>query len=241
MSEIPPWLRKRPAAVAAVDRYVKDGMTVGLGTGNAAEMAVDRLAELTAFGYNLEFAATSLQTEAYAKAKGLRICDICSVDRIDITIDGADEIGPGLSLIKGLGGALLKEKIVAEMTDREIIVADGFKAVNVLGRKTPVPVEVCRFAHTATAEALRRLGCEPVLRKKEGVPFVTDEGHYIYDCKFEEIADPAETEAAIDIIPGVVECGIFVDLAHAAELYYEDTDSVREIVRDRTAGPREAP
>ena len=240
MTDIPPWLKKRPAAVAAVDRYVKDGMTVGLGTGNAAEMAVDRLAELVDSGYNLKFVATSLQTERYARAKGLEMQDVCSLDHIDVTIDGADEIGPDLSLIKGLGGALLKEKIVAKMTDKEIIVADGFKAVDILGRKTPVPVEVCRFAHTATAEALRRLGCEPALRIKDGKPFLTDEGHYIYDCKFEQIPVPTKAEATIDLVPGVVECGIFVDLAHAAELYYVDTDSVKEIIKGQTAGPRKA-
>ncbi len=227
MEEIPPWLRKRPAAIRAVDEYVKDGMTVGLGTGNAANMAVDRIAELVRGGMRLTLVSSSVQTEEYARKLDLEIADLNLVEHIDVTIDGADEIGPGLDLIKGLGGALLKEKILASLSDKEVIVADDFKRVDVLGTTVPLPVEVCRFACERTASKLRDMGSEPVLRMRDGVPFVTDEGHYIYDCRFGSIPDPAKTEAEIDLIPGVVECGLFIGLADSAVTYSEET-GVRE-------------
>ena len=223
MDEIPPWLRKRPAAIKAVDDYVEDGMVVGLGTGNAANMAVDRIAELVKDGMRLTLVSSSNQTEEYARGLELEISDLNRVEHIDVTIDGADEIDPNLDLIKGLGGALLKEKILASMSDKEIIVADDFKRVGVLGAATPLPVEVCRFACERTAEKLRSMGSEPVLRMREGSPFITDEGHYIYDCKFGSIPDPRRLEGEIDTIPGVVECGLFVGLTYCALTYSDDT------------------
>ena len=227
MEEVPPWLRKRPAAIKAVDDHVKDGMVVGLGTGNAANMAVDRIAELVRNGMRLTLVSSSLQTEEYARNLGLEISDLNRVDHIDVTIDGADEIDPNLDLIKGLGGALLKEKILASMSSKEVIVADDFKRVDTLGKATPLPVEVCRFASERTAGKLGALGSEPVLRMKDGEPFITDEGHYIYDCKFASISDPGCLEAEIDTIPGVVECGLFVGLTYCA-LTYSDESGVRE-------------
>ncbi len=242
MSDVPSWMRKRPAAVKAVDDYVEDGMIVGIGTGNAACMAADRLAELVRGGFDLGFVSTSEQTAAYAEGLGLEILDIDCVESVDVTVDGADEVGPGLDLIKGLGGALLREKIVASMTEKEIIVVDGFKVVDRLGTTAPLPVEVCRFAHAATAAALKRLGCEPSLRMKDGAPFVTDSGNLIYDCRFDGIDDPVQSEAEIDSIPGVVECGLFVGLTHAVEAYREEDGSVVEMrIADRTAGPRGSP
>lgn len=227
MDEVPPWLRKRPAAIKAVDDYVKDGMVVGLGTGNAANMAVDRIAELVKNGMRLTLVSSSNQTEEYARGLGLEISDLNRVEHIDVTIDGADEIDPNLDLIKGLGGALLKEKILASMSDKEIIVADDFKRVGVLGAATPLPVEVCRFACERTAASLRAMGSEPVLRMRDGIPFITDEGHYIYDCKFGSIPDPHGLEAEIDTVPGVVECGLFVGLTYCA-LTYSDETGVKE-------------
>ena len=222
MSGLEPWLLKRPAAIQAVDTYLKDGMTVGLGTGNAAKMAIDRIAEYVSKGYNLRFVSTSLDTDSYMKEKGLKSTDINDVEHIDVTFDGADEISPDLVLIKGLGGALLKEKIVANMTDREIIIVDDFKNVDVLGAKTPLPVEVCRYGHKRTADLLSGLGCEPSLRMKDGKPFVTDEGHLIYDCKFPSIDDPKKLSGRIESIPGVVTCGLFIDMVFAVESYCED-------------------
>ena len=220
--EIAPWLLKRPAADLAVDRYLKDGMVVGLGTGNAANMAVDRIAEYFRKGYRLTFVSSSLATEDYAKGLGLPMASLEDVDHIDVTFDGADEVSPDLTVIKGMGGALLKEKILASMTVTEVLIIDDFKRVERLGVKTPLPVEVCRFAHQRTADALRALGCEPVLRVKEGKPFLTDEGHFIYDCKFDSIDDPDNLSDEIRSIPGVVECGLFIGLVDSVMSYRED-------------------
>ncbi len=227
MTDVPPWLLKRPAAVRAVDEYLKDGMVVGLGTGNAANMAVDRIAEYVRKGYSLTLVSSSEATERYARDLGLTVSDICSVKGIDVTFDGADEVAPDLTVIKGLGGALLKEKILASMSVKEVLIIDDFKRVDRLGVKTPLPVEVCRFAHERTADALAGLGCTPVLRVRDGVPFVTDEGHYIYDCAFGGIDSPSELSDRIRAVPGVVECGLFVGLVDSV-MSYRDDGSVEE-------------
>ena len=230
MAKIEPWLMKRPAAIHAVDTYLKDGMTVGLGTGNAAKMAIDRIVQYVSEGYDLRFVSTSLDTDMYVREKGLSLTDINDVDLIDVTFDGADEVSPDLILIKGLGGALLKEKIVAELTDREIIIVDDFKNVDVLGIKTPLPVEVCKYGHKRTADRLSELGCEPSLRMKDEQPFVTDEGHLIYDCKFPSIRGPKDLLKKIESISGVVTCGLFIDMVHAVVSYCED-GTVRESLK----------
>ena len=231
MSDIPPWLLKRPAADKAVDTYLKDGMTVGLGTGNAANMAVDRIAEYVRKGYRLTFVSSSIVTEEYAKGLGLKVSGMDTVDHIDVTFDGADEVAPDLTVIKGLGGALLKEKILASMTKTEVLIIDDFKRVDRLGVKTPLPVEVCVFAHENTARDLAKLGCEPKLRVKDGKTFVTDEGHYIYDCKFDVIDDPEGLSDRIRAIPGVVECGLFVNLVDSV-MSYRDDGTVIEYRKD---------
>ena len=230
MTDIPPWLLKRPAADKAVDDYLEDGMIVGLGTGNAANMAVDRIAEYVKKGYRLTFVSSSNATEEYARGLGLMVSGMESVDHIDVTFDGADEVAPDLTVIKGLGGALLKEKILASMTETEVLIIDDFKRVDRLGVKTALPVEVCRFAHGNTARDLAKLGCEPVLRVKDGKTFVTDEGHYIYDCKFPSIDDPAGLSDRIRAIPGVVECGLFVDLVDSV-MSYRDDGTVKEYTK----------
>lgn len=222
MSEEPPWLKKRPAADAAVDKYLKDGMVVGLGTGNAANMAVDRIARYVKDGYRLTFVSSSDATGRYAEGLGLTVSDIDSVDVVDVTFDGADEVRRDLTVIKGLGGALLKEKILANMTVREVLIVDDFKLVDTLGAKTPLPVEVCRFSHRHTAISLSELGCVPVLRMNGPQPFVTDEGHYIYDCKFERIDDPKELSERINSVPGTVENGLFTGLVDSVFAYSED-------------------
>lgn len=206
---------KRIAAEAAVDAYVRDGMNVGLGTGSTAYYAIRRIGELVKGGYRLTCVATSVQSENIAREFGINVVDIDEVDKLDVTIDGADEIDPKLNLIKGLGGALLREKIVAAATVKEIIVADGSKLVEKLGTKAPLPVEVLRFGHEHTSFALKRQGCEPVLRMRDGEPFVTDGGNYIYDCRFPDgIANPYFIESRIDVIPGVVENGLFLNTAY---------------------------
>jgi ribose 5-phosphate isomerase A len=211
---------KRDAACAAVDRFVESGMTVGLGTGTTAAFVVARIAELLAGGTLREVRGipTSERTAALARKVGIPLATL-SEARPTLTIDGADEIGPDLAVIKGRGGALLREKIVAAASERGlVIVADASKPVTVLG-EGPLPVEVEPFGWETTLEALAALGCEPVLRAGPGDaqhPFVTDGGHYTADCLFREISDPASLETEVKRIPGALECGLFVGLACAA-------------------------
>lgn len=208
---------KKIVAEAAVDQYVKDGMNVGLGTGSTAYFAIKRIGQLVADGYDLTCVATSVQSEGLARESGIRVVDLDEVDKLDVTIDGADEVDPKLNLVKGLGGALLREKIVAAATVKEIIIADESKIVDKLGTKAPLPVEVLRFGHEHTMNALRMQRCDPVLRMKDGEPFVTDGGNYIYDCRFQDgIDNPFFVESRIDVIPGVVENGLFLNTAFEA-------------------------
>ncbi len=214
---------KRIVAERAVDMYVKDGMNVGLGTGSTAYFAIKRIGELVADGFDLTCVATSVQSEDLARECGIKVVELDQVDKLDVTIDGADEVDPKMQLIKGLGGALLREKIVAAATVREIIIADSSKRVGKLGTKAPLPVEVLRFGHEHTRFALKRQGCEPVLRMRDGEPFVTDGGNYIYDCRFPEgIDNPFFLESRIDVIPGVVENGLFLNTAYDVLICEED-------------------
>ncbi len=205
---------KRIVAERAVDEYVKDGMNVGLGTGSTAYFAIKRIGELVSQGYDLTCVATSVGSESLAKECGIKVAELDEVDKLDVTIDGADEVDPKMQLVKGLGGALLREKIVAAATVKEIIIADSSKKVEKLGTKAPLPVEVLRFGHEHTCFALKRQGCEPALRMNGGEPFVTDGGNYIYDCRFPQgIDNPFFLESRIDVIPGVVENGLFLNTA----------------------------
>lgn len=204
---------KKLVAETAVNEYIEDGMTVGLGTGSTAYYAIKRVGELVADGYKLTCVATSVQSENLARDCGIKVVDVDEVDRIDITIDGADEVDADMQLIKGLGGALLREKIVAAASVREVIIVDASKRVEILGMKTPLPVEVLKFGHQKTKYALERQGCKANLRMKGGTPFITDSGNYIYDCKFESISNPFFLESRIDVIPGVVENGLFLNTA----------------------------
>lgn len=206
---------KKIVAEKAVELFVKDGMNVGLGTGSTAYFAIKKIGELVAQGYDLTCVATSVQSEDLARENGVTVVDLDHVDKLDVTIDGADEVDPKLQLVKGLGGALLREKIVAAASVKEVIVVDESKLVEKLGTRAPLPVEVLRFGHEHTAHALKRQGCEPVLRMRDGEPFVTDGGNYIYDCRFPEgIDNPFFLESRIDVIPGVVENGLFLNTAY---------------------------
>ena len=204
---------KKLVAETAVNEYVEDGMIVGLGTGSTAYYAIKRVGELVDDGYNLTCVATSIQSENLARECGIKVVDIDEVDHIDVTIDGADEVDDSMQLIKGLGGALLREKIVAAASLKEVIVVDGSKKVDILGMKTPLPVEVLKFGCQKTKYALEKQGCKANLRMSGGAPFITDSGNYIYDCKFESISNPFFLESRIDVIPGVVENGLFLNTA----------------------------
>jgi len=212
---------KRDAAYAAVDRYVESGMIVGLGTGTTAAFVVIRIGELLAGGelQHVRGIPTSERTAALAREVGVPLLTL-SEARPRFTIDGADEISPDLGILKGRGGALLREKIVAFASETGlVVVADGTKPVEMLGTTGPLPVEVEPFGWEATLEALSSLGCDPVLRMDLADPvhpFVTDGGHYTADCAFPSIPDPASLEAEIKRIPGALECGLFVGLTRAA-------------------------
>jgi len=210
---------KREAARRALDD-VSDGMKLGLGTGSTARHFVDLLGERVRAGLNVVGVPTSEATHAQAIACGIRLTTLDEVPHLDLTVDGADEIDPNFELIKGAGGALLREKIVASASDRMTVIADGSKLVGVLGQRYPLPIEVVPFGLGATreaiAEALERCGAagELVLRLgSDGHRFVTDGGHWIIDARCRQIAAPAEVASALAAIPGVVEHGLFVGLA----------------------------
>lgn len=210
---------KRAAAERAVAEYVESGMVLGLGTGSTAAFVVRRLGELIAGGdlEDVKGVATSARTASLAEEVGVPLVTL-SEARPAVTIDGADEIEPGLALIKGGGGSLLREKIVAHATDAGlVVVADGSKLVDALG-EGPLPVEVEPFGWETTLQDLASLGCEPEIRmdRTKKNPFVTDGGHYTADCRFASIPDPAGLEREVKSIPGALECGLFVGLARVA-------------------------
>ncbi len=211
---------KIEAARAALDQ-VQDGMRLGIGTGSTAEEFVRVLAERVAGGLSVIGVPTSERTAALCKELGVPLTTLDETPELDLTIDGADEIGPGLGLIKGGGGALLREKIVAAASQRMIVIADKTKMVESLGR-FPLPIEVNAFGLRATVVAIEKvakeLGLEGPLavRERDGKPFVTDGGHLIVDASFGRIPDPRALAIALNAIPGVVEHGLFLDLADTA-------------------------
>ncbi len=219
---------KRLAGEKAAE-YVKSGMVVGLGTGSTVFYTISRLGELISEKkLDIKGIPTSLATEKLAHEARIPLTTLKDNPVIDITIDGADEIDSKLNLLKGLGGALLREKVVASNSKFEIIVADGSKLVEKLGTKAPVPVEVLPFAWSACKAKLEKLGCKVALRGGETYPFVTDNACYCLDCKFDGINDPRALDAKIKSIPGVFETGIFVDLAHLAIIGTEEGIKIRK-------------
>ncbi|QWK22009.1 ribose-5-phosphate isomerase RpiA [Thermus antranikianii] len=206
---------KKEAAHAAV-AFVQDGMVVGLGTGSTARYAVLELARRLREGElrGVKGVPTSEATKDLALREGIPLVDL-PPEGVDLAIDGADEIAPDLSLIKGLGGALLREKIVESNAKEFIVIADHTKKVPVLGRGV-VPVEIVPFGHLATLRAIRALGGEPELRMNGDEVYFTDGGHLIADVRFGPIGDPLGLHKALLEIPGVVETGIFVGLATRA-------------------------
>jgi ribose 5-phosphate isomerase A len=229
-------LAKINAAAAALD-YVRDGMVLGLGTGSTAAHFVRLLGERVRRGLKVSGVATSQATEALAQAAGVPLVDIDKTARIHLAIDGADEIDPQLRLIKGGGGALLREKIVAAASDHFIVIADESKDVDVLGG-FPLPIEVTPFGFTLAAraiyETLRALGCpgtDVALREgaQTGKPLITDGGNYILDAKIQRIDDAEDLAFRLKRIPGVVEHGLFLAMARTAIIGKDRGVEIREI------------
>ncbi len=203
---------KRMAGEKAAEE-IKDGMVVGLGTGSTVKYTIMRLGEMVRGGLDIIGIPTSKATESLARSVGIRIGTLDEYGSIDLTIDGADEVDENLNLIKGGGGALLREKMVAYYSKYEIIVVDERKLSKYLGG-FPLPVEVTTFGYKRTMKTLEGFGCVPKLRIKNDEIFVTDNGNYIIDCKFERIDNPANLNIELDAIPGVVENGLFVGMVN---------------------------
>jgi ribose 5-phosphate isomerase A len=217
---------KRAAASAAVEREVRDGMIVGLGTGSTADLMLTALAQRIAQGLHITGVATSERTRAEAGRLGIALADLDDVQTLHLSIDGADEVTlPALDLVKGRGGALLREKLVATTSQRRIIVVDESKIVGALASQHPVPVEVDRFGWRHTAGRLAALGATvqrrmalgtanapdiPTVNQTPNAPFISDGGHYVLDCSFGPITQAQTLAAQIKAITGVIDHGLFV-------------------------------
>jgi ribose 5-phosphate isomerase A len=228
--------QKRAAAARALE-YVRPGMRLGLGTGSTAKHFVDLLGERVRAGLDIIAVPTSEATRAQAAKLGIALTTLDEIAELDLTIDGADEIAPDLTLIKGGGGALLREKIVAVASARMVVIADQSKWVTALGR-FPLPIEIVPFGAKATHRAIEAVltaaGCAgpAVLRKaRDGQVFITDGGHWILDAHCRHIPDPPSLAAQLCAVPGVMEHGLFVGIARAAIV--AGSDGVRVVERSR--------
>ena len=223
---------KQRAAEAALE-FLRSGMSLGLGTGTTADFFLLALAAALKNGRlrDIRGVPTSRQSERRAEQLGIPLTSLVQCPRPDLTVDGADEVSPTLDLIKGLGGALLREKIVAQNSAKVIIIADASKSVSKLGTHSMLPVEVAQFGHEIHADFLRSLGAIPSLRDAgQGTPFITDNGNYIFDCKFPNgIEDPAGLEQSLRRRAGVVETGLFLGIADIALI--ADDNGVEKLTR----------
>ena len=206
---------KRIAGEKALE-YIESGMVLGLGTGSTVEYTIKKLGELLKNGTLKDIKAipTSHQTKKLAVQLEIPLIDLDDETEIDLTVDGADEIDSNFVLIKGGGGALTREKIIAYHSKREIIVADESKVVKKLGADFPLPVEILKYSWKATKKSVEELGCTAKLRDIMGNPYITDNGNYLLDCDFERIEDAEDLERKLNMIPGVVECGLFIGLVN---------------------------
>jgi len=211
--------------------FVRSGMVVGLGTGSTADFFLAALADALKTGRLTDVVGvpTSNQSERRARQLGIPLVPLGHPNLPEVTVDGADEVGPDLNLIKGLGGALLREKVVATNSRQMVVIADAGKVVPVLGTKSPLPVEVAKFGHETHVPFLRGLGCDPTLRLVGGEPYTTDNGNYIYDCRFPRVDDPAALEQKLLGRAGVVETGLFLGIASVALI--ADERDVRRVTR----------
>lgn len=203
---------KKQAAEKAV-QYIEDGMVVGLGTGSTVDFAIRKIGEMVKTGLKIEGVPTSLKTKRLAAELKIPLIELDDHTEIDITIDGADEVDSNLNLIKGGGGALTREKIIAFYSKKVIIIVDETKIVKGLGCDCSLPVEITRFGWSATKKTLEGLGCTADLRRIMEEAFITDNQNYIIDCDFGKIADPEVLEKEINNTPGVLENGLFIGLA----------------------------
>lgn len=192
--------------------YVKSGMKIGLGSGSTVYWMIRKLGEFVQQGLDIEGIPSSNQTAQWAKEFGVPLTDFAKVDQLDITIDGADEVDRDFHLIKGGGGALFREKVIAMAAKELMIIVDKSKLVSHLG-SFPLPVEVLPFGWEVTVKNIALLGCKPIIRKKDEEIFVSDNGNYILDCSFGEIDHPKKLHEQLIEIVGVVETGLFVDMA----------------------------
>lgn len=221
--------REKDAAAKASLRYVNDGDIVGLGTGSTAAFMVRALAEKVRAGLKIVGIPTSKRTEELAASLGIAVTTLDEYQDINVTIDGADEFDSQLRLIKGGGGALLREKIVASASRKLVIIADSSKQASKLGR-FPLPVEVIPFAEKLVARKIVAMGAQVKLREYAyGNPFVTDEGHHILDCHFGEIDDPEKIGSELRFMPGIVEHGLFLNMASVVVV--GKADGVVELTR----------
>ncbi len=205
-------LGKRAAAFAAA-ALVPDGTTVGFGTGSTFAFVLERLAERVRGGLRVRGVATSRATTELAARLGIDVVPLDDVQHLDLAIDGADEVDPHQHLIKGGGGAHLRERLVAIAAAELVVIVDESKLVPVLGRVFPLPVEVVQFGWQHTARRVAATGCEVQRRERGGAPFVSDNGNYVLDCRYAGIADPAALQRTLDAVPGVVDHGLFVGIA----------------------------
>ena len=204
---------EKQAAARASLEYVRDGQIVGLGTGSTATFAIRMLGERVREGMKIRGIPSSIASHDLATQVGIPLITFDDAQQIDVTIDGADEFDPALNLIKGGGGAMLREKIVAFASRQLVIVTDASKQVPVLG-KFPLPVEVITFAEPLIANKISDLGAKVIQRQdKSGKAYVTDEGHHILDCHFGQIPDPVALARTLSDMPGIVEHGLFVGMA----------------------------
>jgi len=221
--------QKRAAAARALE-FVRPGMRLGLGTGSTARHFVELVGERVRAGLKVVAVPTSQATRADAERVGIPLTTLDETPELDLTVDGADEIAPDLSLIKGGGGALLREKIVASASDRMVVISDGSKLVPHLGGGFALPVEIVPFGWEVTIGRLRDRSREARLRRlPDGAPFVTDGGHYIVDCDLAPTPDPGALERDLNAVVGVVETGLFVGIAE--EAYIADAGGVRRLTR----------
>jgi len=219
--------RKRASAQAAVAE-IEDGMLVGLGTGTTANFAIAALEERIAAGLNVTTVATSLATSRAAEAAGFAVLPFGTLASVDLAIDGADELDPQLRAIKGKGGAMLREKIVAAAADRMIVIVDDSKQVPRLGRGS-LPVEVLPFAAAFVSGRIERLGATVSLRMSGEAIYRTDQGNMVLDCRFRTIDDPQALDSALSALPGMLGHGLFLDEIDVA--YVGRSDGVIQLTR----------